>query len=69
MEFERGEEAELTANVIAESMYAQCDPDENLYVMFDSIVDYRRSTTALCKADQTAVKQDGRSFMKRSTKG
>ena len=69
VEFEGGEEAELTANVIAESMYAQCDPDGNLYVMFDSIVDYRKSTTALCKADQTAVRQDGRTFMRRSTKG
>ena len=65
--FEGGEEAELTANVTAESMYARCDPDGNQYVMFDSIVDYRRSTTALCKADQTAVRPNGRTYMRRST--
>ena len=32
VQFEGGEEAELSANAIAESMYAQCDPDRNHYV-------------------------------------
>ena len=38
-------------------------------VLFDSIFDYRRSTTALCYADQRVVKKDGRHFMRRSTAG
>ena len=42
--FEDGEEAELSANATAQSMYAQCDPEGNQYVSFGSIVDYRRST-------------------------
>ena len=29
VEFEDGEQAELAANTIAQSMYAQCDPDRN----------------------------------------
>ena len=29
VEFEDGEQAELAANTIAQSIYAQCDPDEN----------------------------------------
>ena len=37
--------------------------------MFDSIVDYKRSITSLCKADQTAVRPNGRTYMRRSTKG
>ena len=45
VEFEDGEQAELAANTIAQSMYAQCGPDGNQFVMFDSIVDFRRSTT------------------------
>ena len=69
VEFEGGEEAELTVNVIAESMYAQCGPDVNQYVIFDSIVDYRRSTTTLCKADKTTVRPNDRNYMRRSTKG
>ena len=69
VEFEDGEQAELAANTIAQSMYAQCDPDGNQYVMFDSIVDFRRSTTALCYADQKVLKADGRYFMRRTTTG
>ena len=67
VEFEDGEQAELAANTIAHSMYAQCDPDENQYAMIDSIVDFRRSTTALCYADQKVIKADGRSFMRLTT--
>jgi hypothetical protein len=36
VEFENGDEAELNANLIAEAMYAQCDPDGNQYVLLDS---------------------------------
>ena len=50
-------------------MYAQCDPDGNQYVMFDSIVDFRRSTTALCFADQKVLKADGSSFMRQTNAG
>ena len=69
VEFEDGEQAELAANTIAQSMYSQCDPDGNQYVMFDLIVDFRRSTTALCYADQKFFKADRRSFMRRTTAG
>ena len=50
-------------------MYSQCDPDGNQYVMFDSIVDFRSSTTALCYADQKSLKADVRSFILRTTAG
>ena len=43
VKFEHGMEAELAANVIAQSMYAQCDAEGNQYVMFYSccfIYDY-----------------------------
>ena len=29
VEFEDGEQTELATNIIAQSMYAQCDPDRN----------------------------------------
>jgi hypothetical protein len=38
--FPDGHTKELAANVIAEALYAQCDPDGNQYVMLDAIVDY-----------------------------
>ena len=68
VEFEDGMEAELTANAIAQSMYAQCDPDSNQYLMLDSIVNFRRSTTTFCYADQTFV-ENGRFYKRISTKG
>ena len=39
VEFEDDEQAELAANTISQSMYAQCYPEGNQYVMFDLIVD------------------------------
>ncbi len=39
--FNGGDETLLNANLIAEAMYAQCDPDGNQYVLLDSIVDHR----------------------------
>ena len=68
VKFEDGMEAELAANVIAQAMYAQCDAEGNQYVMFDSITDFRRSTTALTYADQKSTK-NGRTYMRRSTAG
>ena len=52
VQFKDGDEAELAANVIATNMYAQCDPDGNQYILLDSLIDFRRSTTALCYDDQ-----------------
>ena len=46
---------ELTANAIAEAMFAQCDEDGNEYVLFDAFVDFRKDGTALSIADQKVV--------------
>ena len=67
VDFEDGTESYLTANAIAQSMYAQCYPDGNQYLMLDTIVNFRRSTNALCYADQNFVK-NRRSYKRRSTK-
>jgi hypothetical protein len=39
--FDDGDETVLNANLIAEAMYAQCDPDRNQYVLLDSFIDHR----------------------------
>ena len=59
VEFEDGQEAALTANVIAQSMYAQCDLEGNTLQLLDCVVDFRRSTTALCYEDQKVRKANG----------
>ena len=37
-----GNVTELTANAIAESMYAMCDENGNYILLFDAIVDHKR---------------------------
>jgi hypothetical protein len=39
--FDDGDETVLNANLIAEAMYVQCDPDGNQYVLLNSIIDHR----------------------------
>ena len=68
VDFEDSTQAELTANNIAHSMYNQCDPDGNQYLMLDSIVYFRYNTTALCYDDQNFV-NNGRTYRRRSTAG
>ena len=45
--FDDGDMTDLTANLIAESMYAQCDPDGNQYVLLDSLIDHQCLDMAL----------------------
>ena len=40
VEFAGGEVTALTANVIAESMYSQCNAERNEYLLLDVLVDY-----------------------------
>ncbi len=67
--FNDGDVTDLTANLIAESMYAQCDPDGNQYVLLDSLTNHQRLDTALRLSDQTAVRSDGRTYQQRNTVG
>ncbi len=39
--FDDGDDTVLNANLIAEEMYVQRDPDGNQYVLLDSIIDHR----------------------------
>ncbi len=55
IEFNDGTITELTANKIAECMYAQCDPGGNQYVLLDCFVDFDKLLTAISLADQNIV--------------
>ena len=41
VEFPEGECAEVSANVIAEHMFSQCDPDGRQFQLLQSIVDHK----------------------------
>ena len=69
VKFDSGEVTELTANVIAQSMYSMCDEDGYQVLLFDAIVDHKRYETALTKADQKFIGANGREYFRRSTRG
>ena len=51
-----GEEiVEHAANIIAESMYAQCDVNGNEYLLLKAFIDYRKNGSALSVEDQKIV--------------
>jgi hypothetical protein len=55
VEFNNGTITELTANKIAECMYAQCDPEGNQYILLDCLVDFDKSLTTISLADQNIL--------------
>ena len=52
VEFKDGNMTKLTANLIAEAMYSQCDPEGNQYILLEDITDHRKCETAISLADQ-----------------
>ena len=56
---------ELTANIIAESIYTQYDPVGNQYVLLDDIIDFRKTNSELSIEDQNIVMK-GRLFLRHS---
>ena len=68
VEFDDSDVCKLTANVIAESMYATCDADGNEYILFYSFVPYKSNLKAVTKDNQQIV-HNGRNSLRRSTVG
>jgi hypothetical protein len=68
VQFPDGRTEEVAANVIAQALYSQCDPDGNEFVLLDSIVDWRKDNSAVNPKDQARI-VDGKKVIKRSTKG
>ena len=67
--FNDGDETALNAHLIAEAMYAQCNPDGTQYVLLDSIIDHKRLDSAIRPLDQKVVRPNGRTYLRRSTVG
>ena len=69
VQFYYGEVTKLTSNVIATQMYAQYEPDGNMYVMLDDFTDHHESSKALSIEDQKATDIRVCNVMRRSTAG
>jgi hypothetical protein len=67
--FPYGRTEELAANVIAETIYAQCDADQNQYVLLDAIVDYHKDPSMAVARDAQVTIVDGKKIFKCSTRG
>jgi hypothetical protein len=67
--FNDGDQTVMSANLIAEAMYAQCDTDGNQYVLLDSIIDHKRLDLAIRPLDQKVVQPDGHTYLRHSTIG
>jgi hypothetical protein len=67
--FNDGDQTELTANMIVESLYSQCDPNGHEYILLDEIVGHRRTDSAIKLADQKVVRANDRTYLRCSTTG
>ncbi len=47
IDFDDGDQTKLTTNLMAESLFSQCDPDGNQFVLLDEIIDHCRLPTAI----------------------
>ena len=68
VQFPDGQTAEISANVIAQNMYAMCDVEGNQYLLLAGIVDHRKGESALDRADMT-IKRGSNRQLKKTTKG
>ena len=67
--FGDGNQTKITANLIVESLFSQCDPDGNLYVLLDEIIEHLCLASVIQLADQKVVRTNGRTYLKCSTIG
>ena len=59
---------ESAANIIAESMYAQCDVDRNKYLLLEAFINHRKNGSILIVEDQKVVIK-GLEILRKSTAG
>ena len=69
VEFPDGEIREYAANVIAENMYAQVDPDGHSYNILDGIIDHSKDESAVDKSSGYVTTKSGQKRLRKSTKG
>ena len=69
VEYLDGHKSSLTANAIAENLYAQVDDEGNRYVLLDAIADHRLDGTQLQADDAFIKSSNGGLKRKETTKG
>ena len=68
VEFPDGCTAEVSANVISEHMFTQCNPDGNQYLLLNSIIDHKVDDTTITDMDRY-IHVNGRKHHRKTTRG
>ena len=69
VEFDDGDVTELTANMIAQAMYSQCDHEGNQYMLLKGLIDHRKKPDILTIAEQHVQRENGRVYRHKTTIG
>ena len=69
VEFPDGVIKEYAANIIAENMYAQVDPDGHSTAILSEIIDFTKNSKALSKDDMYITTKSGQRRMRQTTSG
>ena len=64
-----GHKASLSANAIAENLFAQVDDEGNRFVLFDAIVEHRVNGKQLTQSKNIITTKSGGKRYKQSTEG
>ena len=64
-----GHSAALSANAIAQNMFAQVDSEGNRHVLFDAIIDHRTDGSNLKQQESFITSKNGGKKRKPTTKG
>ena len=68
VEFSDGQKTEVAANIIAQNMYAQCDSEDNQYLLLAGIVDHKQGKSAVARSDMW-IQKGSNQRMRQTTKG
>ena len=69
VEFADGEKVSLTANYIAENLFAPVDDEGNRHVLMKEIIDYRTNGTEMKKQNAFITTRTGTKRRRETTKG
>ena len=69
VEFADGQQQAMSANVIAENMFASVDEEGHRHLLLDSIVDFRKTGEAVDKSDAFVTSSNGTQRRRETTKG
>ena len=69
VEFPDGEIRPYAANVIADNIWAQVDPEGQRYVIFESIIDHHVDNSVAVSKENMYISVNGQSTMRKTTAG